>query len=113
MNIALSCLSSFPEYHTDVLKSVGESFDISYPLEPNQCNVYFSPRSVTPDGVYLIASRGRLLEDDDDYDCDGIRLTKPCGISIDDLEKGCRGCFEIRDSNNQIAVSVAVGMIRK
>ncbi|XP_029368317.1 uncharacterized protein LOC115049873 [Echeneis naucrates] len=92
----------------------GQRFNVSFPLEPTSCNIYFYPE----DDYELIETRskivhkGKLQNNIDTFTCRWFRLLKPCEILIDSLQEACSGNFEVRDQNGDKALVVSLQIER-
>ncbi|XP_041653375.1 uncharacterized protein LOC121516255 isoform X2 [Cheilinus undulatus] len=90
-------------------RTVGEFFSMNFDLESQSCNIYFIPSDNMYTKISLV-KRGRLQDAFYDHDCTGFELLYPCGITNDYLHMSCKGRYEIRDENNDLAVEEVLDM---
>ncbi|CAK6956581.1 uncharacterized protein LOC121901430 [Scomber scombrus] len=82
----------------------GDNLHIGFNLKPDSCNIYFLPERDLKLQTEIVRQGRRQ----DGVHCVGFQLKKPCGIYVESLEMSCRGKYEVRDENDNLALVVTL-----
>ncbi|XP_042274149.1 uncharacterized protein LOC121901432 [Thunnus maccoyii] len=108
-NVTIEVIANKRSYE----RSPGESFNFTFDLKPNSCNIYFIPEShLNLKGFETeIVRQGRQeRKGSDEVKCVGFQLSEPCGILIERLQSSCGGRFEVKDHSDNMALVVSLKM---
>ncbi|KAK5864843.1 hypothetical protein PBY51_016052 [Eleginops maclovinus] len=93
-------------------KTPGTHIQFSAKLEPNSCNIYFSPEGKLSKRMMeiVMVRHGKLQRGLDEFGLFEFNLYEPCGIYNKALQIAYKGRYEIRDENDDRALEVYLHM---
>ncbi|XP_042274148.1 uncharacterized protein LOC121901431 [Thunnus maccoyii] len=108
-NVTIEVIANKRSYE----RSPGESFNFTFDLKPNSCNIYFIPEShpnLKGFETEIVRQGRQERKGSDEVKCVGFQLSEPCGILIERLQSSCGGRFEVKDHSDNMALVVSLKM---